>query len=444
MHPAQKKSSETQARHPQLKRPVTVPYGFKSGAAQSKNAGVGVPAGRSLESPAKPPVAQQKSRGLSPTSKMPSVYRPQPVPHCLQMKAATVHKPQTGQLEQKPTAPPVYRPQSIPKVLQTKKAIVSQSDSAQRDRHPSQPGVLRPQQTPKGISSREPTIQMRAAGVRSPATSEQQFNAQSKYAGQRSVPQKNEQPRFRIASTRTNPHSHTIQRSASAAAEFPPLSSVPVRVTKREAKDLRADAATVSVMNKPETWWELFGLGESHAEAQTVGIDNYGSHGGYRIHVTLYKVNSHNCFFLGLTEDQIINELLGNETEARAFKGIHVTWERTSNPKQNPKCFRGGVTLRVGGDASLKTALEQSLDHFLTNARAIIRQKKQEHEARRAPAAAAAVPVIVPPLNINYGAPPPAREAAQNVHIPPGAYARIWALNDAEDNEDADDDDADF
>lgn len=53
----------------------------------------------------------------------PDVYRPQPVPKCLQPKMSDRKQSLACQAKRPPTAPPAYRPQPTPKVLQAKKPV---------------------------------------------------------------------------------------------------------------------------------------------------------------------------------------------------------------------------------------------------------------------------------------------------------------------------------
>jgi hypothetical protein len=170
------------------------------------------------------------------------------------------------------------------------------------------------------------------------------------------------------------PGSSAIQRARDDDDDFPPLSSASAPISRTERKRLVADSKAEVSFNDPATWWALFGLTDSHAEAKTLGIDNYDTLGAYAVHVTLYKVNSHPVFFLRLTEDQILDQLLGSEQDAQGAKGIHVTWENSA--RRRPKCFRGGVFVPAGLDAATRTALAEDLERFLDSARTAIRHQK--------------------------------------------------------------------
>jgi hypothetical protein len=170
------------------------------------------------------------------------------------------------------------------------------------------------------------------------------------------------------------PGSSAIQCARDDDDDFPPLSAAAAPISRAEGKKLAADSKAALNFNDPATWWALFGLTDSHAEAKTLGIDNYDRIGACAVHVTLYKINSHPVFFLRLTEDQILDQLLGSEQEAQGRKGIHVTLENAALGR--PKCFRGDVFVPAGLAAATKARLKEDLESFLDSARTAIRHKK--------------------------------------------------------------------
>lgn len=82
--------------------------------------------GQQPTQPNSPGVLQPKAAApqvrLTPAA--PPVYRPQPIPKCLQPKTATPRQTPQGRANATPPAPPVYRPQPTPKGLQRKPAYV--------------------------------------------------------------------------------------------------------------------------------------------------------------------------------------------------------------------------------------------------------------------------------------------------------------------------------
>jgi hypothetical protein len=74
----------------------------------------------------------------------PSVYRPQPVPKCLQRKTLGAQQRPPAKSNHPPVAPPAYRPQSEPKVLQAKDPV-SRRQVNPSSRVPTAPPGHRPQ-----------------------------------------------------------------------------------------------------------------------------------------------------------------------------------------------------------------------------------------------------------------------------------------------------------
>lgn len=104
--------------------------------------------------PARFPQAKPSSSSVLQMRKQPAappVYRPQPIPHVLQRKAAVKQPPPIGHAKPAPAAPPVYRPQPTLKVLQAKKAGITPPP------HARQPG-----QTTTAVSSSRAHAQSKA------------------------------------------------------------------------------------------------------------------------------------------------------------------------------------------------------------------------------------------------------------------------------------------
>jgi hypothetical protein len=116
--------------------------------------------------------ANQRPTPTTPTPQAPPPYRPQAVPKCLQLKAATpppTCRPQPtlkalqreaasapssykGGMKRPPVAPPVYRPLSPPKGLQRKEAGGRQRPpSVQSNHSPAAPPAYRPPSLPKAL-----------------------------------------------------------------------------------------------------------------------------------------------------------------------------------------------------------------------------------------------------------------------------------------------------
>jgi hypothetical protein len=76
------------------------------------------------QQPFKTSIQKSTNRSSNPqacTIKAPPPYHPQPIPKCLQLKAASPRpKPPSGRVVAAPSPPAAYRPQPVPKVLQKK------------------------------------------------------------------------------------------------------------------------------------------------------------------------------------------------------------------------------------------------------------------------------------------------------------------------------------
>jgi hypothetical protein len=99
----------------------------------------------------------------------PPVYRPQPVPKCLQARMSGSQRP-AANAQQTPQAPPPYRPNPTPRVLQAKKPNAQPSVNQPRPA-PVAPPPYRPQPVPRVLQSK--TAQTRG-GAQQPKHEAQQ------------------------------------------------------------------------------------------------------------------------------------------------------------------------------------------------------------------------------------------------------------------------------